>query len=236
MMMVGDGTSAGAERTINSEMHAAELVADFAWDARKLEPGIGITLSGGGFRAMLFHAGALTRLNELALLSKANRISSVSGGSIAAGYLAAVWSRLQPDAAGVFRDFSEIFVTPLLAFSRQKLDIRYTLEGLLPGISAAARVAASYDRHLFKGINLQHMPDVPRFVFCATNLQTGVLWRFSKPYAGDYIVGRLGNPTVLLAHAVAASSAFPPFLSPMKLRLGAQKFTDWPCTGQPTVS
>jgi Patatin-like phospholipase len=143
MAMVSDGTSVVTERAINSETHAAELVADFAWDGRKLEPGIGITLSGGGFRAMLFHAGALTRLNELALLSKANRISSVSGGSIAAGYVAAVWSRLQPDAAGVFREFSKIFVAPLLAFSQQNLDIKYTLEGLLPGISAAARVAAS---------------------------------------------------------------------------------------------
>ena len=141
MTMVGGGTSPVTEQVNNSETHTAELAADFAWDGHKLEPGIGITLSGGGFRAMLFHAGALTRLNELALLTKANRISSVSGGSIAAGYLAAVWSRFKPNETGVFRDFSEIFVAPLLAFSRQNLDIRYTLEGLLPGISAAARIS-----------------------------------------------------------------------------------------------
>ncbi|MGR9556489.1 hypothetical protein ACU8MG_25455 (plasmid) [Rhizobium leguminosarum] len=45
---------------------------------------------------MLFHAGALMRLNELGLLSKVKRISSVSGGSIAAGHLSAVWSRFAP--------------------------------------------------------------------------------------------------------------------------------------------
>jgi NTE family protein len=42
--------------------------------------GIGICLSGGGFRAALFHLGALRRLHELGILQKARWISSVSGG------------------------------------------------------------------------------------------------------------------------------------------------------------
>src|SRR5262245_45193856 len=48
-----------------SSAHIVQEAADFQWDGNKLEPGIGIALSGGGFRAMLFHAGALLRLNEL---------------------------------------------------------------------------------------------------------------------------------------------------------------------------
>src|SRR5262245_24686369 len=40
----------------------------------------GLCLSGGGSRAMLFHVGALTRLNELGVLRSLDRISSVSGG------------------------------------------------------------------------------------------------------------------------------------------------------------
>jgi len=40
------------------------------------------------------------------------------------------------------------------------------------------------------------------------------LWRFSKPYMADYRVGRIVDPQVEVAVAVAASSAFPPFLSP----------------------
>jgi NTE family protein len=47
--------------------------------------------------------------------------------------------------------------------------------------------------------------------FAATNLQTGVLFRFSKPYAGDYIMGRLDKPDLPVSKAVTASSAFPPF-------------------------
>ena len=49
---------------------------------------LGLCLSGGGYRAMLFHAGALRRLNEAGLLEKLDMVSSVSGGSIAAGLLA----------------------------------------------------------------------------------------------------------------------------------------------------
>ena len=43
---------------------------------------------------MLFHVGALWRLNELACLPRLARISSVSGGSIAAGVLGHRWGRL----------------------------------------------------------------------------------------------------------------------------------------------
>ena len=44
-----------------------------------------------------------------------------------------------------------------------------------------------------------------------------MLWRFSRPYTWDYRVGKIENPTIELAVAVAASSAFPPFLSPVVL-------------------
>ena len=55
-------------------------------------PGIALCLSGGGYRAMLFHLGALWRLNELGYLPRLDRVSSVSGGSITAGALAHGWS------------------------------------------------------------------------------------------------------------------------------------------------
>lgn len=207
----------------------AQKADEFDWDGKKLEAGIALALSGGGFRAMLFHAGALTRLNELGILSRVARISSVSGGSITAGYLGFVWKKLgAPNAAGSFEKFQEIFVEPILSFGRQKIDVSDILTGFLPWTSAAEQVAESYDKYLFKNASLQALPDAPRFVFCATNLQTGVLWRFSKQYAGDYVMGRLDKPDLPLSTAVTASSAFPPFLSPLKLELPKGSFTDWP--------
>jgi len=61
------------------------------------------------------------------------------------------------------------------------------------------------------------LPDAPLFVFNATNLQTGRDFRFCKPYLGDYRIGLVRNPDMPVAKAAAASSAFPPFLSPVVL-------------------
>lgn len=50
-------------------------------------PGIFLCLSGGGFRATLFHYGCLKRLNEVGLLGRVQAISATSGGSIVAPLL-----------------------------------------------------------------------------------------------------------------------------------------------------
>src|SRR5262249_6994472 len=49
--------------------------------------------------------------------------------------------------------------------------------------------------------------------------------RFSRPYMADYLVGSVPNPSLRLAIAVVASSAFPPVLSPMTLKLQHSDFT-----------
>ena len=206
--------------------------SDFRWDGNGFEVGIGIAASGGGFRAMLFHVGAFIRLAELGLLQQAKRISSVSGGSIATAWLACIW----PDLVKAdFTNLNDVFVGPMLDFAHSRIDVIDAITGLLPGTSAAKQVVKSYDKHLFHGRSLQDLPDQPQFVFCATNLQTGVLWRFCKAYAGDYIVGRLDQPNFPLAQAVAASSAFPPFLSPMTLNFAEGSFQDWPTASRRPV-
>src|SRR5208283_254806 len=207
IVMTGTDSFLGAN-TIEFQKKAR----DFDWRGGKLEPGVGLALSGGGVRAMLFHAGALQRLNELGVLSKVDRISSVSGGSIAAGCLAVAWASLGvADVAGVFEteNFKKVVVDKLLAFSKHRIDVMDAVIGLLPFTSAADQAAKSYEA-LVGQQTLQDLPDSPRFVFCSTNLQTGVLWRFSKPYAGDYITGFIEKPDILVAQAIAASAAFPP--------------------------
>src|SRR5215813_11212679 len=44
--------------------------------------GMALCLSGGGYRALLFHLGAARRLNELGILAGMRTIASVSGGSL----------------------------------------------------------------------------------------------------------------------------------------------------------
>lgn len=189
---------------------------------RRPRRGTGLCLSGGGYRAMLFHLGALWRLNELGYLPKLDRVSSVSGGSITAGVLGLAWKRLAFDANGVSPRFGEAVVTPLRTLAGVTIDVPSVLKGILWRGNASDHVAAAYRTHLFGDHTLQDLPDDaegPRFIFNAANLQSGVLCRFSKPYIQDYRVGRYDRPAVDLAIAVAASSAFPPVLSPTILKV-----------------
>jgi len=190
------------------------------------EPGAAICLSGGGYRAMLFHVGALWRLNEAAYLPKLERVSSVSGGSITAGVLGLAWPKLGFDGSGVAQRFQPEVVEPLRKMAGRTIDFPAIASGLLlPWTTIGERVAAAYRRYLFGQSTLQDLPDKPRFVLNATNLQSGVLWRFAKPYMRDYRVGEVKAPQVDLGTAVAASSAFPPFLSPVVLKLDEAAFT-----------
>jgi NTE family protein len=182
--------------------------------------GVGLCLSGGGYRAMLFHAGALWRLNELGWLSRCRFISSVSGGSISAGVLALKWTDLRFGDDGVAVDFPTEIVYPLRTLADHTIDIPSILTGILvPGITVGDRTVASLRRRLFGAATLADLPDNPRFIFTATNLHSGSLWRFSKPYMRDWQVGRVSEPKVPLAQAVAASAAFPPVLSPVTLEV-----------------
>src|SRR5262245_10464832 len=98
------------------------------------EPGMALCLSGGGYRAMVFHVGALWRLYEAGLLRDVKRISSVSGGSITAAQLALAWPRLSFVPAKLNEDFVPEVVTPLRRLASRTVDVWAILFGLLlPG-------------------------------------------------------------------------------------------------------
>jgi NTE family protein len=199
-----------------------DIASDPDEATERLEEGIALALSGGGYRAMVFHLGALLRLNEVGLLGKLARVSSVSGGSITAGALAMSWKELRFKDG--IADNLQIVIDRVRALAATTIDAGAVIGGiLLPG-TISDRVVSAYDRVLFHAKKLSDLADevpgkVPRFVFNATNVQTAALWRFSKPYMGDYRVGLVDNPDVALARVVAASSAFPPVLSPLTLTI-----------------
>ena len=193
-----------------------------------------LCLSGGGYRAALFHLGAMRRLNELGVLSRIAVVTSVSGGSILSGLLAGRWSRLKTDSQGIFTNFDEEVASPIRAFC--SIDIRtnlvlghrlnpmnwFALAGSLLSISGNV-LARSY-RSLFGDILLREIPAaderVPRFVFCATSMNTGACWQFhtgSDGRMGDFYIGYAPTGDVSLAEAVAASSAFPLVFAPFGL-------------------
>ena len=184
--------------------------------------GRALCLSGGGSRAMLFHAGAMLRLNQAGLLKDLTCVSSVSGGSIAASALAVAWKDLEwgGQDGKVAQNLAALVVKPLQDLARHRIDVlTYLIGTILPGQTPATRFANVLDQHLLHGMTLDQLqpsPGAPLFVFNATNLATGDLWKFTRDEMGDYRVGKVLSPQgVRVAIAVAASSAFPPAYSPL---------------------
>ncbi|MCK4790909.1 MAG: patatin-like phospholipase family protein [Desulfobacteraceae bacterium] len=193
---------------------------------KEIEDSVALCLSGGGYRAMLFHLGALWRLNELGYLKKLARISSVSGGSITSAVLGMNWSMLKFDDNLFAGNFISQVVRPIRNLASKTIDRKAILSGILTPGSISQKATKAYRKYLFGNKTLQDLPnDPPRFVINSTNVQSGALWRFMKPYMRDWKVGEVKNPTISLAAAVAASSAFPPVLSPAKLKLNNDDFT-----------
>ena len=115
------------------------------------EDGIALCLSGGGYRAMVFHIGALWRLYETGLLGTIKRISTVSGGSITGGMLGLAWRKLSFDPARLKDDFVPHVVMPLRRLAGETIDADAIIIGsILPG-RISDRVAGAYDAHLFNG-------------------------------------------------------------------------------------
>jgi NTE family protein len=123
----------------------------------ELRTGTALALSGGGFRAALFHVGSLVRLNELGLLSSLARVSSVSGGSIAAGRLAVAWNRLRFEN-GVAANLTEEVVAPLRSFCGRDIDKRAVALGVLSPFRTIGDVLSDiYDDDLLENTNMQSL-------------------------------------------------------------------------------
>src|SRR3954454_23587004 len=78
---------------------------------------IGLALSGGGFRASLYHLGLVRFLRDAGVLPRVTHVTSVSGGSVLAAHLALHWDRY----SGSAKEFDSA-AAEFLAFVR--LDVR----------------------------------------------------------------------------------------------------------------
>jgi len=208
-------------------------------DAQEVAPsrrrGTGVCLSGGGYRAALFHLGALRRLDELGILGGVRTISGVSGGSIIATLLSdpdLVWpTEGTPAGSPYVLGFEELVAEPLRALSRHNVRTPALLGKLRPTrwFAKDAGVRALSDG-LVRQVPWWSTPlrdngaDGPAVVIGATEIGYGVDWVFMDPNAarphgriGDYRLGYAVPPAdVRIADMVAASCAFPPFFAPMR--------------------
>jgi NTE family protein len=179
---------------------------------------IGLALSGGGFRASVFHLGVLARLADESLLEDVTALSTVSGGSLAIGLVLAAnnyaWptseqfrKQVVPHARRLLTShdlqgsyLQRVLRNPLSLFRARAIDIAVLMRDLW-GVTAA----------------LADLPEHPLWLINATCYETGVNWRFSRRRMGDYLFGYAYDPAIGLADAMAASAAFPGFIGPLVL-------------------
>lgn len=183
-----------------------------------LSPSLGLCLSGGGFRAALFHLGALRRLDELGVLARVRTISSVSGGSIISAHLATSvdWPRTER-----ITDFESRVAAPFRAFTSRDIRTRAIIKGLLPFFTSVEELVKAYEKSL-TAKKLNELPTSPRFVFCSTDMSYGCNFVFTRDTVGDYQIGYMTpDEKWSVARAVAASSCFPPVFNPMQPKLDA---------------
>ncbi len=122
----------------------------------------GLALSGGGFRASLFHVGVLAALAERDLLRHVEVISCVSGGSIlGAHYYLELRQLLQEkDDASITRDdyvkLVERVATDFLAGVQKNIRTRIGTDWIAnlrmifqPGYTTTKRLSALYESHLY---------------------------------------------------------------------------------------
>ncbi|HEX6966317.1 MAG TPA: patatin-like phospholipase family protein, partial [Gemmatimonadaceae bacterium] len=209
---------------------AASAFSTYTPIPRAQRHGIGLCLSGGGFRATLFHLGALRRLNELGILGQLRTIASVSGGSITAAHIAATvpWPLTEPLSRA---QWETRVAAPLRAFTAKNLRTGALAKRLLPwnwfrGSTAVETMAARF-RERLTSMTLSQLPEQPNFIFCATDMAFGVNWVFERARMGDYQAGYIQPPPAdwPVATAVVASACFPPVFNPLPMHFEANAYT-----------
>lgn len=206
-------------------------------------PDFALSLSGGGYRAALFHLGAIKRLNDLGLLKRVRMLCAVSGGAITGALLTDRWNQLAFNNDGVATNLDEVITKPILAMTERTIDVPVAATNLLSLGALGATIRRDLDDGLFHGRRLVDLPtnaDSPLLVILATEMITNRTWFLSRDYIGDSAIQTARGQNMLLSQAVTASSAFPLVLGPINFEWGPNAIrqipTDRPCPADASIA
>lgn len=180
---------------------------------------LGISLSGGGVRALVFHLGVLKRLAETKHWDSIEHLSTVSGGSLCVAMIFAKNGGKWPTAKDYLNTVLPAAKEQLTKQCLMWASIRagFLRPDLLLG-GRAHLVARILTKNWGLKINLQDLPERPRWTINCTTYETGKNWRFSHKRMGDYLTGYVLNPDFPVADAAAASAGFPGGIGPRRLK------------------
>jgi NTE family protein len=177
------------------------------------------TVSGGSVVGVFFHAhdgdfasfeAKMREILSQGLVKRmCRKLFSPLGLKVAAAFaligIVAVMAALIRTMVGILT-----LITPK-SFARhfESFDIRSPLHRFA---SRTSLLEAVLDELLFSGASMSDLPTKPDLVINATELRTGSAFRFGTKESGSWRWGKLHQNDVSVAHAVAASAAYPLFL------------------------
>src|SRR5262245_45140629 len=199
----------------------------------------GLSLSGGGFRATLFHLGMIRLLQETGLLHRLRFVSGVSGGAILAAHLGLNLTRYIGGTASFDAAAQEI-----VAFTQRDVRNRILRRWIVGWLTIVPRLFLGWSRvellrreyqTLYGKKKLAEFPNVyqeqgPRTVLQCASMTTGLPSSFGRSGLMLYKEKAEGRgiglepdqeltttTTLSVAHGVTASSAFPPMFPPLRI-------------------
>ena len=196
---------------------------------------LGLALSGGGFRATLYHLGVIRFLRDAGALEHVTDIASVSGGSILAAHLVLNWDRYNGDEASFSEAASEIvkfaqFDLRNHIVRRLPLQMPFRMWAKLPFVDGRkytpnALLESYYEKYLFGDRCLHELPEQPMLHILATSVTTGVLSAFNRNGLfvqqraddGSQVFTLVPGQLASISRVVGASSAFPGFFPPVEI-------------------
>jgi Patatin-like phospholipase len=201
---------------------------------------IGITLSGGGYRAAAFHLGTMAYLDRIGLLPRVRLLSTVSGGTFTgAKYIISLVNKLS------FRKFFQEYYQALKNTNLVELGLQSLKNGAVQVPSGRntliMAMAEVYAKEFFQDADgkaytfgaIQHAQlPVTGIIFNATEFRNGLPFRFQtsvNPHArfgnGKVYISTTDAGSIRLADIVAASSCCK--YSPTVLDFWNELLKDW---------
>ena len=188
-----------------------------------------LALSGGGYRASVFHLGVLGRLARENELENVTFLSTVSGGSLVTGLVFTLNDNAWPT--------SQQFLEKVLPAARKVFTTTDLQKSLLQSVSRnlfllfgsrAAALSRLIQEQWGVTISVRELPKSPRWMINATCYETGKDWRFERFRMGDYLFGySYDTDQVKLADAMTASAGFPGLIGALELDVSPMKWFEY---------
>lgn len=180
----------------------------------------GLALSGGGVRAMVFHAGVVQWLATQGRLEHVRAISSVSGGTLFAGLVYRLsdwrWPTSEHYLTRVLPEIRRLLTSVCLQSKASEMLLtrptnwRYF-------VYRANVVARAIERCWGIDVTVADVDGACDWSINGTTAETGRRFRFKQSRCGDYELGYASSGNFQLAEAMAASAAYPFLIGPLHI-------------------